>query len=482
MLYHTPPKTEPSSCARRRHCAPGATAGMSLTAGAARREKMAFAALALVSCAVRRGRASSAASRRLTPQPRHLPYARRHAFAMSAHQRSPPEVVSGVLQFWFGEGSSRFGKPAASKVWFESSAEVDATIKDRFGADVEEATSGDAGKLGECGVTGDLALVILTDQFRRNMFRGTGKAFAGDKFALSIAARYYDDATARASAKERLSVWQRFFLYMPLMHAEDTVMVDKCVAAIEELRAESAAAAEAGDLVASECAKDVGGTLSFAARVRSPGEGAWRLAPDGESTTYSCSRPLPLCSASGRGGHVWPVPAPQRGTGPNVDAGGGGISRGRRGKVRSVKAALTGTVTGPARKAYASAALTAPEHPVLRTPHAFDRVRADKCAARDPSPVPTSRGAMETPGEAPGAQGAVHLCCARERAIPALAALPACLPVQPADATTRRCTPRLKASTSIESIHVLNGRGAAKPSGDVGNGWGLGGRCTPKTG
>jgi uncharacterized protein (DUF924 family) len=118
-----------------------------------------------------------------------------------------------VLDFWFGvTGSAEFGK--ARKIWFEKDAEFDAALRDRFGAWHSLAA---AGRLDawQAGPQGALALIVVLDQFSRNMFRGTPAAFACDERALSIAR----NVVARRFDRDLMPV-QRWFVYLPYEHAE----------------------------------------------------------------------------------------------------------------------------------------------------------------------------------------------------------------------------------------------------------------------
>ncbi len=119
-----------------------------------------------------------------------------------------------VLEFWFGASdAAEFGRPR--KLWFEKSAAFDALVRDRFLETYEAAVGGrlDAWNGRPLGA---LALVVALDQFPRNMFRGSPRAFAADPLALAIArgivARGFDAALAPA---------QRTFVYLPFEHAED---------------------------------------------------------------------------------------------------------------------------------------------------------------------------------------------------------------------------------------------------------------------
>jgi len=116
-----------------------------------------------------------------------------------------------VLSFWFGEGPGR-GMPR--KAWFRKDAEFDAEIQKRFSALYAQAAANGLAawceRAGEC-----LALVIVLDQFPRNMFRGTARAFASDFLALDTAKR----AVERAFDAASLPV-ERLFFYLPFEHSE----------------------------------------------------------------------------------------------------------------------------------------------------------------------------------------------------------------------------------------------------------------------
>jgi uncharacterized protein (DUF924 family) len=117
-----------------------------------------------------------------------------------------------ILDFWFGtRGSAQYGKPRA--LWFRKRSAVDQTIRTRFGAAVETAL---AGGFGEWTAARDaLARVLLLDQFTRNIFRDTPRAFAGDALALGVA-----KAAVASGGDATLIPVERWFLYMPFEHAE----------------------------------------------------------------------------------------------------------------------------------------------------------------------------------------------------------------------------------------------------------------------
>ncbi|HHP7246144.1 MAG TPA: DUF924 family protein [Elainellaceae cyanobacterium] len=123
--------------------------------------------------------------------------------------------VSDVLEFWFGDPSSKDAEyEQRRKLWFGKQETVDQEIRERFGATYDRATSGQLDAW-EKSPDGCLALVIVLDQFPRNMFRGDPKAFATDAKALAVSqwaiAQHFDQAIAAI---------RRFFLYVPFEHSE----------------------------------------------------------------------------------------------------------------------------------------------------------------------------------------------------------------------------------------------------------------------
>lgn len=145
-----------------------------------------------------------------------------------------PEPAPAILDFWFGELDAD-GMPAADAMrrWFESDPGFDAEIRERFGADLEriDALSGL-----EADPRGALALVLLADQFPRNIHRGTPRAFAWDDHARAVSRRAIE-----AGHEAALRPIERVFLYMPLEHAEDTGLQDESVRRFRALAEEVSA-------------------------------------------------------------------------------------------------------------------------------------------------------------------------------------------------------------------------------------------------
>lgn len=138
--------------------------------------------------------------------------------------------IDAVHDFWFGPlDEAGLCAPEQHDLWFTSSDEIDDTIRERFGELTAHATAGGLEDW-ESSDRGLVALVILLDQFNRNIHRGTPKAFAGDERALALAQHYIETGHYR-----RLPAIHQGFLYMPLEHAEDLEVQEECVTLFEEL-------------------------------------------------------------------------------------------------------------------------------------------------------------------------------------------------------------------------------------------------------
>jgi len=117
-----------------------------------------------------------------------------------------PPTPADVLAFWRAAGPDK---------WFSKSDAFDAAIRDRFLPSYEAAA---AGRLSHWETTPDgaLALVILLDQFPRNMFRGSARVYAADALARGVAER----AIARGLDRQVPNSDRQFF-YLPFEHSED---------------------------------------------------------------------------------------------------------------------------------------------------------------------------------------------------------------------------------------------------------------------
>ncbi len=123
--------------------------------------------------------------------------------------------IDEILTFWFKE--KELGAPQIDSrmdVWFGEDRVFDQHVVNEFSNDVERASDGELDHWGH-EPRGRLALILLLDQFRRNIHRNTPEAFAKDQLALKLCVE-----GAAEKMDKALSPIQRVFFYMPLQHAE----------------------------------------------------------------------------------------------------------------------------------------------------------------------------------------------------------------------------------------------------------------------
>lgn len=123
--------------------------------------------------------------------------------------------IDAILSFWFMEQELTAPQiDARMDIWFGEDPVFDEEIAKEFSADVEKAS---AGKLAHWAhePRGRLALILLLDQFRRNIYRDSPKAFQMDMAALKLCVE-----GAMEKKDKGLAPIQRVFFYMPLQHAE----------------------------------------------------------------------------------------------------------------------------------------------------------------------------------------------------------------------------------------------------------------------
>jgi uncharacterized protein (DUF924 family) len=164
--------------------------------------------------------------------------------------------ASSVLDFWFGAA------PEWRAVWFRADTDFDAAITTRFGALPARAARGELDIWAGCAA-GAVALCLVQDQFPRNLFRGSARAFAWDGRARALAgcavARGWDPAVP--------ALWRQF-LYLPFMHSEDLADQDRSVALYGALAA-------AGEAWAGSCLRSAERHRAVIARFgRYPGRNA----------------------------------------------------------------------------------------------------------------------------------------------------------------------------------------------------------------
>jgi uncharacterized protein (DUF924 family) len=141
-----------------------------------------------------------------------------------------------ILDFWFGDTA------APRPEWFRKDDAFDAQIRERFGAAIEAALDGTLDAWDTQGPHAALARILLLDQFTRNAFRGTPRAFAGDASALAAAR-----AMVARGDDGVLPPLQRVFAYLPFEHAEDAGAQRESLRLFEALAAQGPAFAEFDD-------------------------------------------------------------------------------------------------------------------------------------------------------------------------------------------------------------------------------------------
>ncbi|TDG12934.1 DUF924 domain-containing protein [Seongchinamella unica] len=140
--------------------------------------------------------------------------------------------IAQIHDFWFGPLTDE-GMCAADRhdLWFRASDSTDRLCRDRFGLLVTSALEGQLADWPDSD-PGLIALVLLLDQFTRNIYRGTPQAFAGDERALALAQH-----CIAHGHHQRLPAIHQVFLFMPLEHCENLEVQDECVELFTQLQA-----------------------------------------------------------------------------------------------------------------------------------------------------------------------------------------------------------------------------------------------------
>lgn len=135
------------------------------------------------------------------------------------------EKQSRILDFWFGKLKDEEVPPQAlSRMWWAKNRDIDEHIRKNFETDLLGAVKGELGDW-ESTPHGTLALIILLDQFSRNMYRDTRRAFSQDTLALSTAEKGIEKGFDKG-----LHPVMRVFFYMPFMHSESKDMQKRSTA------------------------------------------------------------------------------------------------------------------------------------------------------------------------------------------------------------------------------------------------------------
>ncbi len=154
--------------------------------------------------------------------------------AMTATPKSTSTSAAAfaeVLRFWLG--AHPLDDAAMARVqaqWFKKDEVFDEVLRERFGATIARARDGALDHWAQ-DAEGRLALLIVLDQFTRNVFRDTPDSFASDPKALALALEGIERGHDRA-----VPPMARIFCYLPLEHAEDAALQARAVALMQALR------------------------------------------------------------------------------------------------------------------------------------------------------------------------------------------------------------------------------------------------------
>src|ERR687894_1623167 len=146
---------------------------------------------------------------------------------------SPEEVLS----YWFPQDDIFDADQETFKRqmqwWFQGGPDVDREISERFGEVLEQARRGELDHWADTP-RGRLALIVVLDQFSRNVYRGSPLSYAQDPKALELAVGGID-----AGMDRELSPMERIFFWMPLGHSEDLALQERVVGHQEEEAADA---------------------------------------------------------------------------------------------------------------------------------------------------------------------------------------------------------------------------------------------------
>jgi uncharacterized protein (DUF924 family) len=140
------------------------------------------------------------------------------------------DKVHEILNFWFGDlGRADLPSSDRTNLWFGESELLKQDMIKKFETEYKDAITG---HLNEWGKTprGRLALIILLDQFSRWAYRNTPNAFIQDKIAQQLCTE-----GLREKMDKSLTLIERVFFYMPLVHAEDTKIQDTSIQLFQNL-------------------------------------------------------------------------------------------------------------------------------------------------------------------------------------------------------------------------------------------------------
>lgn len=153
-----------------------------------------------------------------------------------AQSMTDTALIADLLSFWIGEPAET-PQQLLSKYqrWYQGGSEVDQAIDERYGSLVAAAVAGEL-ESWRVSVSGRLATLILLDQFTRNIYRGSARAYSGDAAALTLALDTFDRGMHRSYSLE-----ERLFVLMPLVHAENVEVLWRAVQLADAMVSEAPA-------------------------------------------------------------------------------------------------------------------------------------------------------------------------------------------------------------------------------------------------
>jgi len=140
------------------------------------------------------------------------------------------DKIHELLNFWFGSiGGADLPTSDRTNLWFGENEVVKQQIQEKFQQEFDSATS-DQLSLWADTPRGRLALILLLDQFPRYLYRGSSQAFAYDESAQKLCVDGLQN-----KMDQSLTLIERVFFYMPLVHSEDTDSQEKSIRLYQDL-------------------------------------------------------------------------------------------------------------------------------------------------------------------------------------------------------------------------------------------------------
>jgi len=141
-----------------------------------------------------------------------------------------PDKVHALLDFWFGDlGMADLPTSDRTNLWFGESEKLKEMITQSFGHDYQDVIAGGHHDWAE-SPRGRLALIILLDQFSRYLHRNSAKAFDYDKKAQELCIE-----GLKNKMDQSLTLIERVFFYMPLVHAESSEIQEESIRLFQNL-------------------------------------------------------------------------------------------------------------------------------------------------------------------------------------------------------------------------------------------------------